>query len=112
MIGFFKKLDEAFSSALQVYADENWAHVSRIEALQADAFQADLASVASTPEERQRVRDMAILCAQLGLTEDDIQPMAQQYRILQGYGVDLDDIREFVSIRERFRRLVARKAGK
>jgi hypothetical protein len=112
MIEFFKRAVAAWTQWMLVFEAEARTGVDQIEAAAVDDFQTDLASVASTPEERQRVRDMAILCAQLGLTEDDIQPMAQQYRILQGYGVDLDDIREFVSIRERFRRLVARKAGK
>lgn len=100
-----RRLKRLWSAAIAAYATdllreaaEARRDIDRIEAAAVDAFQTDLANVAGTPKERQNVRDMAILLAQLGIRAEEVEEMARVYLMARGYGINSSDLRHLGSI--------------
>lgn len=98
---FYHAAIDALTSSLDVLAVENRNGILRIEATARDDFQKDLANVAATAEERQDIRDAAILLAQLGVRSSEVESMARLYHIARGRGVSLQDVRDISSIKAR-----------
>ena len=91
---------DAFTSSLALTVIENTHGIKMIEALAAESFQTDMANVSTKPEERQAIRDSAIVLAQLGVSGfDDVEEMVRAYKTMCVYDLTVSDIRALGTIK-------------
>jgi hypothetical protein len=90
----FKKLKTAIVSMLELAAVEARDGITAVEALRHNKFEAELARVTTNADERQALRDLAIVAGQLGIsTAEDLQEMARNQHFITNNSITSDDVR-------------------
>lgn len=67
--GVIRSLFRAMRATLDLHAAEQRTGIMQVEAAAVEEWRRDLASVTSSPEERQKARDMVIMVMQLGVSD-------------------------------------------
>lgn len=78
MMQSIRNLGESLSAAFELRATEFRDGISLIEAVAANDFETQLRAVTTSEEERVDIRQCALVCAQLGVSSDELPDLLSE----------------------------------